>query len=276
MNIAIALGATTLWVVIIIAISRVKYGLALLAGLGAYFGAIGLVRALGIDAVAIAWATMAASMAAIYATTNTTTGGERNAGVVPSTIASFIVGLIGWPLVFPGIRTPKTDPTRAASPPPLAALVLESPDFATSDATRIETHAIGDAPTLADAPGSPQEHVTFATPLRAIFGGIAGVQSFRDLTITRASATGLAELRDSSGRGTSWDERAAYYFRLSDYDDSGGKVELLGPNEGVVETLLAFRDPEFERDAWYALAAAIGRAYRGAVLIEDSLHGLDA
>ena len=265
------------WAFAIVVLSRWKYGFALLAGLGTYVGAFALGRELGAQPVATAWATMAA-IGAIVTTIREPMGSDgRNVSVVPSTIATFIVGLLAWPLVFPGIRTPKSDPAAVAASAPqsvTAASTAQAHDDTDDDR---EVAPVSDAIALRARTGLPTTSVAFATPLSILLGNAdshaAGV---RGLALARATATTPAFARDESGVSASWDENVGKRIRISDYDHGGGRLDLLGDDDHVLQQIARTRLPTMSRDEWYALASAFGRLYEGAVVVEDSLAGLDA
>ncbi len=105
----------------IVAISRVSRGWALVLGFASYVSAFALSRSLGFVPVAQGWVVMAAASAALYAVSGRSVGSERKSGVVSGTIATFIVSLLAWPLVFPGIRVAASDPETVAPPVGFAA-----------------------------------------------------------------------------------------------------------------------------------------------------------
>jgi hypothetical protein len=267
---AFALLAMLLWACVVIALSRWTYGLAFLGGLGCYVGAFLLGRELGFASVAQAWVSMAA-IGAVISTVSERKGSDgRPVPFVPSLIATFIVGLLAWPLVFPGIRTPKTE-APAAQPPAAASADADEVDASEAIAP------VPEGKPLADRPGIATTSVVFADQLRIVFGSRdLHAEGVRSCTLGRATATALAYMHAADGTELTWDERAGEQFRLSDYDECGGQFALLDRDGAVLQHIARTRFPTMFRDEWYALAAAFGRLYVGAVVVEDSLAGLDA
>jgi hypothetical protein len=279
-TIAFAVAIMLSWALVVVACSRWKYGLALLAGLACYAAAFALARVLGAGAVGNAWVVMAAIGAIISSLRERARSDGSKVPLIPSSIATFIVGLLAWPLVFPGIRTPKADQkvveaaTTTATPTmtPRAVVPIVSDDD--DDDEPEPARAVA---SLQTRPGAAMTSVAFATPLSILFGNrdlhAAGVEA---LTLARATATTPAYARETGGAEVSWDERAGVRFLFSDFDRGGGNFVLLDRNGDVLLHLARTRLPIVSRDQWYALAAAFGRLYEGAVVVEDSLVGLDA
>jgi len=105
----------------IVAVSRVSRGWALAFGVAAYALAFALSRSIGFAAVAQGWTVMAAASAALYAVSGRSVGSVRKSGAVSGTIATFIVSLLAWPLVFPGIRVAEHDVDTVAPPTVIVA-----------------------------------------------------------------------------------------------------------------------------------------------------------